>query len=215
MDLSMDGLSKLRGIGPMILSLGFQPVAMSASSEWLMAGIYSMSLLIYYSTNLSAAVGEQIWCFEWKLKKGNWWKFEYRTLSLNSFLFGFDDDIMDDKGFDEVSVDDSLVFEGFSSEVNKWLFWVNDYVNSFCAVPSTDIECVNLFELALTVVELDLYLSLDIEFSILAEDPLSFGVTGANAEVNEVGWIGEELPLQMGLPSGLISLILMLIFLSL
>lgn len=64
MDLSIDGLSKLRGIGPMILSLGFQPVAMSASSEWLMAGIYSMSLLIYYSTNLSAAVGEQILGFE-------------------------------------------------------------------------------------------------------------------------------------------------------
>lgn len=49
MDLSIDGLSKLRGIGPMILSLGFHPVTMSASREWLMAGIYSISLLIYYT----------------------------------------------------------------------------------------------------------------------------------------------------------------------
>jgi hypothetical protein len=47
-DLSTKGLSKLRGIGPIILSLGFQPVTMSAYREWLMAGIYSISLFMLY-----------------------------------------------------------------------------------------------------------------------------------------------------------------------
>jgi hypothetical protein len=135
--------------------------------------------------------------------------------SVLRFLLCLDDNIPDDEGLDEVRVDDLFILANFAGKVDQRLFRVDDYIDDSPIEMATHVFRADLLKLSLSVIEVDLYLALDEEISTFFNYPLAEGVADAHAEVDEIGYMREGVPLKRGCPLGFAILTAILRFLSL
>lgn len=102
------------------------------------------------------------------------------------FLLGLDCDILDEEGFDEVTIDDFLIFVFFFCELEQWFLSVDNNKNDSCVEMATDIFWTDFFELSLTMDEIDFRFALQKEVSIVVNDPLREVVADSHTQMDEV-----------------------------